>query len=79
MLASPLGFQDKLPRNCLSLLPVRLLPLLEITLLYHPELSRSKIQASTSAQPVLFEVKALKCSSLALDWKQCGMNKHVLI
>lgn len=38
MLASPLGFQDKLPRSCLSLLPA--LPssspfCLEITLVYH--------------------------------------------
>lgn len=47
-LASPLGFQDKLPRNCLNLLPGLSLFRLEITLVYRQELIRSETQASAS-------------------------------
>lgn len=56
MLASPLGFQDKLPRNCLTLLLGLLSPFCLDSLqeLSHQELHRSGTQASASAQaPVL--------------------------
>ena len=82
ILASPLGFQDKLPRNCLSLFPVLPRPLLSRN---HFGLSSGTEQVQdpgfcfSPGQYSSFEVKALKCSSLALDWKQCGVNKHVLI
>lgn len=55
LLASPLGFQDRLPRNCLSLPPV--LPCLPVTSLlsgftsvYHWELCRPKTWTPASAQ-----------------------------
>lgn len=52
VLASPLGFQDKLPRNCLTLLLGLLSPfcLGSLQELSHQELCRSNTQASASAQ-----------------------------
>lgn len=81
MLASPLGFQDKLPRNCLSLLPVPLFPfrLDNFGLSSETEQVQDPGFCFSPGQYSLFEVKALKCSSLAVDWKQCGVTKHVLI
>ncbi|CAI9154503.1 unnamed protein product [Rangifer tarandus platyrhynchus] len=82
LLASSLGFQDRLPRNCLSLFPVLPIPLLSGN---HFGLSSGTEQVQdprfcfSAGQYSFFEVKALKCSFLALDWKQCGMNKHVFI
>lgn len=83
LLASPLGFQDRLPRNCLSLPPVLPCPVPSVQIHFGLSLGTVQVQdldfCFSPGQYSLFEVKAFRFSSLALVWKRCGMNKHVLI
>lgn len=85
LLASPLEFQDKLPRNCLRLPPVPSKPpalpsvCTPFGLLSGTEQVQDPGFCCSPGRHTLLEVKALKFSSVASDRKLDGVNERVVL